>query len=124
MGYRSDIRFLATLEDYTKLKSDCQVKCGEDSYFYVLDREEIRTSDNGKQFMYFGWDGIKWYTELNEPEYRELDDIEEMLCESEEYQKIRIGEDYSDIEAVWNLTDSSVCIEIIRAFDEQNKENK
>jgi len=119
MGYRSDIRFLIPLTDYEKLKSDCKAKYGEDSYFNFLDKEEIRKSGDGKEYMYFGWDCIKWYANMSDDDYREIDDIEEAVYEFDEYQKVRIGEEYSDIEEDWNLKDSSVdCIRIIRAFDE------
>ena len=76
MGYRSDVRFLVPLADYQKLKDDCQAKYGDDSYFSCLDREDIRKDYQGKEFMYFGWNDIKWYTNQNDRNYQELDDIE------------------------------------------------
>ena len=119
MGYTSDIRFLVPLTDYAKLKGDCQIKYGDGSYFNFLDKEEIRKSAEGKEYMYFGWNSIKWYTDMRERDYQELDDVEEAVYGFDEYQKIRIGEEYSDIESDWNLGDSSVdCIQIIRKFDE------
>jgi len=119
MGYSSDIRFLVPLPDYAKLKSDCQDKYGENSYFNYLEKEEIRKSDDGKEFMYFGWDRIKWYTDMNDSGYQELDDIEDAVRKFEEYHKIRIGESYDDIEEDYSLGESSVdCIGLVRAFEE------
>ena len=119
MAYRSDIRFLVPMKDYAKLKGNCLSKYWEDSYFNCLDKEEVRKCAEGKKFMYFGWNSIKWYTNMNDSDYQELDDIEDALMEFEQYQKVRIGESYDDIEEVWNLENTYVdYIGIIRKFDE------
>jgi len=122
MGYRSDIRFLVPVEDYAKLKGNCLTKYGDYSYFNCLDKEAVRKCEDGKEFMYFGWNCINWYTNLSESDYQELDDIEDAVMEFEQYQVVRIGEGYEDIKDDWNLGDT--CIEsigIIRAFDEQKE---
>jgi len=124
MGYTSDIRFLVPLADYTKMKGDCQAKYGDGSLFISLNKEEIRKDGDGKEFMYFGWNCIKWYTNLNDGDYREIDDIEEAVYGCGQYHKVRIGEDCSDIEEDFDLGNSSVdCIEITRGFDEGRDEN-
>ena len=124
MGYRSSVRILIPNEEYKKLKNECLNKYGDGSYFNYLDREEVRTSSNSKEYAYFGWDWIKWYTNMNDDFYEELDFIEERLSVIDDYQKVRIGESNEDIEEDWCLKDSSVdSIQIIREFDE-NQKNK
>jgi len=117
MGYRSDIRFLIPITDYEKLKGDCRLKHGNNSLFTALDKKEIRKTDDGKEFMYFGWDNIKWYTGTEG--YEEIDDIENAVYDCNEHHMVRIGEDNDDIEEVYNISDSDVeAIKFIRAFEE------
>jgi hypothetical protein len=115
MGYRSDIRFLVPLEDYKRLKTTFLKKYGEDSYFNFLDKSEIRKDSDGSEFMYFGWNSARCCDEVYE--------IESAVSDLDQYHRVRIGEDWTDIDEGWNLGDSDVdCIGIIRNFEEDEKE--
>jgi len=114
MGYRSDIRFLIPIENYTKLKNDCLEKYKDGSHFNFLEKEETREDSYKRIFVYFGWDNLKWSDD------EEAEQIEAAVLDCDNYHMVRIGENWDDLDENHNLYDTDVdCIQIVRKFEEE-----
>ena len=123
MGYRSDIRILIPLEDYSKLKEDCLAKYGEDSLFNYLGKEEIRRCRLETEFSYFGWDYVKWYDCVEGD--GEIEDIESAVYACGNYHVVRMGENPDDLGEDYNLNGCDVePIGYTRSFMEDSHDEK
>jgi CRISPR/Cas system endoribonuclease Cas6 (RAMP superfamily) len=84
-----------------------------------LDIKQERTgyTENRKpiEYVYFGWDWVKWY-----PSHNDINFIENFITDLDEVHFVRIGEEKTDIEEIYNLQETDVeGIQISRHFDEE-----
>lgn len=106
MGYYSDVRAILKKDDFEALKKEIE----ESSCDYLLNFDKLEERGKNKDYMYFGWDSVKWYSEK--------DFIERFIIGCDEYQFIRIGEDYKDVEEHYNLEEyDGDIIGVVRYFE-------
>ena len=126
MGYRNDIRVLLPKKNFNALDK----KLRKMEFFPEYDIKSFRNEDADAvklyspkrkpiQFVYFGWDYIKWGND------ELVEAVEDAVFESEYYHFIRIGEEYSDIEESYGLEDAFInCISVVRYFDDNYLEEE
>lgn len=106
MGYYSDVRAILKKEDFEALKKVIE----ESPYDNLKNMDILEIRGKNKDYVYFGWNGIKWYFG---PEF-----VQTIITSCEEHQFVRIGEDYEDIEEHYNLEEyDGDSIGVIRYFE-------
>lgn len=107
MGYYSDVRAILKKEDFEALKKVIE----ESPYDNLKNMDVLEIRGKNKDYVYFGWNGIKWYFG---PEF-----VQTIITSCEEHQFVRIGEDYTDVEEHYNLEEyDGDIIGVIRYFEE------
>lgn len=102
MGYYSEVVLVVTDELNSKIKNNVNDKLTnkeDQKHFNFLFNEVTQElHDNGFHLYY--WSSIKWYTKYPEVQY-----ISDILnpSESDNFNFIRIGEDFNDIEFIGDL---------------------
>lgn len=114
MGYRSDVRIILKTEDYKNMLEE--VKKEDEDAYYKLKNTDVFEYRQNEEYIYIGWNSIKWYDFEGFASYY----IETKMKQLKEYWFARIGEDYEDIEEVYNLSldykDDGIYI--IRQFED------
>jgi len=122
MSYRSDIRIRITKDDFEQIKKEFAKYLDEhiitesildylDVYkehehtWSVLDDETNEWIDKTAPCVYFGWDSMKWYSEL---EY-----LHDMIRKLDRFAISIIGEMYDDVQVEYKEFE---CIEIYSQF--------
>lgn len=99
MGYRSDIRILTTKKGYSELKNYVDNHTDRKRDINLFD--SLHVKEEGNTNVYFGWDFLKWY-----PGFSSVDNVMNGLEHLKEldlsYHYKRFGENYDDIEVLYN----------------------
>lgn len=118
MGYRSDVTIEMESKAYALMRGallGLKEKFGENWAVPEITRDD--------DTYYLKWEGVKWYTDCGFPD---VDAVEGVLRELREkhmeedgysYCKMRIGEEYDDIEVEKNNTDYYPCIYVERSIE-------
>ncbi|MCL2061180.1 MAG: hypothetical protein FWH03_00950 [Firmicutes bacterium] len=124
MGYANDVRVLLPEAEFNALDKKLREKgCfreydvkgfrsegADDVKKYSPEREPLR-------FVYFGWNCISWYND----EF--VDAVESAVYASENCHFMRMGEEHTDVEESYGLTNAHIdCISISRHFDDEYEE--
>ena len=114
MGYYSDVRIKLKKEDYDKLIEEFNKKFPDLSYNlfdcrnFLKDERVDSIYDNITdkfseiKTVFFGWNGIKWYSNCYNKDYDDVTFIENYVKNCEHFAFTRIGEDFGDIEIFGN----------------------
>ncbi len=109
MGYYSDVAIVLKSDDYKKLTEYAQKQSFPLADFIEQGELNAPTSLD-KEFVHLLWNGVKWHNTYGEF----IGDFLKTLP-SDDYEFLRIGEDYDDWEAHWG---SNVCtLEYKREID-------
>ena len=104
MGYRSDIRIRTTKKGYEIIKKEVEKKTPKD-YANVMQFAEINFKENNEivtiDFIY-----LKWY-ECFEDVQAVMNSLEILKKKNIDFQFMRIGEELTDIEEIWNVYNES-----------------
>jgi len=128
MGYRSDIRIRITKGDFDNLKKefakyltehnisgnifdDLDIYKEHEYTWDYYDYELNEWVDKTAKCVYFGWDDMKWYIEM--------EDLMDMICSLNAYAVTIIGENDDDIRIE---NESFPSIALIRKFADECEE--
>lgn len=121
MGYYSDVRILIEQKDFNKLSRRMKKFYGENkdmlNMIEVTDIKQKRTgveyeTDKKINYVYFGWDSIKWSRQ-----YDDIGLIQDFISELDECHFMRMGETNTDVEDTHTIGKSDVeCIDFCRYF--------
>ena len=106
MSYFSTVRMVTTVSGFEFLKSTIneyliQYCCsGELNLLLHTNLDYYQSDDYG---VYFGWDNIRWYDQFFPEIIAFCAALKELEKQSFEYQFLRIGENYDDIEQIYRL---------------------
>ena len=103
MGYYSDVAVVLKKKDYPKL-----LEYARNNNPYTLDFIEAGVNHaptpTGDDFVYLLWNGVKWYSTDGEI----INDFLKTLPD-DDYDFLRIGEDYDDWESHWGDNVCTLC---------------
>ena len=125
MSYFSTIRMVTTISGFDFLKSSIddyldQHCCPNDLNLLLESNMDYYQSDD--YGVYFGWDNIRWYDQFFPEIIAFCDALEKLEKQSFEYQFLRIGENYDDIEQIYRLKSGKLhpfypIVQIAGGFD-------
>ena len=106
MSYYSTVRMVTTIDGFTKMhdevKSFLQQHCCPEELNLLHQQyfDYYAKDDNG---IYFGWDSIRWYDQFYPEIMAMVHAIEVLESTNIEFQFLRIGENFNDIEEIYRL---------------------
>ena len=106
MGYYSQVRAILKKEDFEELKKVIEAS----PYDNLKNMDILEIRGKNKDYVYFGWNCIKWYFGPEE--------FQTFITNCKEYQFVRIGEDNTDVEEHYNLEEyDGDIIGVIKYFE-------
>lgn len=122
MGYKSDVRIIASKNGFEELKKFVEnyLKNHKEDY-NLLNKCDVKKE--GKEQCYFGWDYVKWYENNFDDVDAIMKGLEYLKENNYSYRYMRIGEDkedYDDYNYDSNRKDEP-CLQyptIFRQFDD------
>lgn len=107
MSYYSTVRMVTTKYGYDlmvkTIDSYLQQHCCDPS-MNLLDPIHLDYYQIEKDGIYFGWDNIRWYDQLFPYITAIMEAIELLDTKNLEFQFLRVGESYADIQEIYRLT--------------------
>ena len=107
MSYYSTVRIVTTIDGFTTMQQEVisflQQHCCP-MELNLLQPTHMDYFNKDQYGVYFGWDSIRWYDQFYPEIMAIVYALEQLEKSGIEYQFLRIGENYNDIEEIYRLT--------------------
>lgn len=97
MGYRSDVKIITTKEGWARINEEVRkVSEGEDRLV-----SDVATLICDGKYVLAEWDDVKWYETYDSGVDAIMRELKRFDAEHIPYQYLRIGEDWDDMECLY-----------------------